>query len=87
MTMDKDSEMKVVLLKFKPNVWLNSRLDTVEEIVSELENRFGEIIGHNAAHREYEQMGKRHGVQNEEFNKSHLRIPVKIVERIGRGNI
>lgn len=60
MTLNKDSEVKVVMLKFKPNVWLNNRLDTIEEIVSELGKRFEEIFGHNAAHRKYEQMGKRH---------------------------
>lgn len=39
---------------------LNSRLDTIEEIVSELENRFEEIISHNTAQREkYEQEEKK----------------------------
>ena len=41
-------------------VRLNSRLDTIEEIVSELENRFEEIISHNTAQREkYEQEEKK----------------------------
>lgn len=32
--MNKDSEVKVVMLKCKPNVWLNNRLDTIEETVN-----------------------------------------------------
>lgn len=67
---------------------LNNRLDTIEEIVSEMENRFEEIISHNAAHRkQYEQVGKRHGIRNAEFNKCHLGIPGEIAERIGGGDI
>lgn len=39
---------------------LNSRLNTTEEIVSELENRFEEIISHSTAQREkYEQEEKK----------------------------
>ena len=39
---------------------LNTKLNTVEEIVTELENRFEEIISHNTAQREkYEQEEKK----------------------------
>lgn len=43
---------------------LNSRLDIVEETVSELENRFEEIISHNAAQREKHKKKKEkiHGI-------------------------
>lgn len=38
---------------------LNNRLDIVEEMVSELENRFEEITSHNAAHRKLLTRGKK----------------------------
>lgn len=42
---------------------LNNRLDTVEDIVSELENRYKEFVSYYGAHKEqYEQVGKRHGI-------------------------